>query len=113
TPHSLTAAAYKTALIGKWRLGHAELKYWPKQRGFDYADGATIRELDYYTHGDAGVLDWFRDNKPVHEKGYTTTLIGDDAVKHINKQDPNKPFYLYLAFNAPHTPYLAPKQYID
>jgi arylsulfatase A-like enzyme len=88
------------------------LKYWPKQRGFDYAYGATIGELDYYTHGDAGVLDWFRDNKPVHEEGYTTTLIGDDAVKYINGQDPEKPFYLYLTFNAPHTPYLAPKETI-
>jgi arylsulfatase A-like enzyme len=68
--------------------------------------------LDYYTHGDAGVLDWFRDNKPVHEEGYTTTLIGDDAVRYINQQDPHKPFYLYLAFNAPHTPYLAPKETI-
>ena len=61
----------------------------------------------------SGVLDWFRDNRPVHEKGYTTTLIGDDAVKYINAQDPNKPFYLYLTFNAPHTPYQAPKKYVD
>ncbi len=111
-PQLLKEAGYNTAIIGKWHLGHADLKYWPKQRGFDYAYGATIGELDYYTHGDAGVLDWFRDNKPVHEEGYTTTLIGDDAVKYINRQDPNKPFYLYLTFNAPHTPYLAPKETI-
>jgi arylsulfatase A-like enzyme len=109
-PQTLKDAGYKTAIIGKWHLGHADTKYWPKQRGFDYAYGATIGELDYYTHGDAGVLDWFRDNKPVREKGYTTTLIGDDAVKYINAQDAKKPFYLYLAFNAPHTPYQAPKE---
>jgi arylsulfatase B len=59
------------------------------------------------------VLDWFRNNKPVKEKGYTTQLIGADAVKYINAQDPNKPFYLYLTFNAPHTPYQAPQDYID
>ena len=112
-PQCLKEAGYKTAIIGKWHLGHADLKYWPKQRGFDYAYGATIGELDYYTHGDAGVLDWFRNNKPVHEKGYTTQLIGNDAVKYINEQDPNKPFYLYLTFNAPHTPYQAPQDYID
>lgn len=111
-PQCLKEAGYATAIIGKWHLGHADLKYWPKQRGFDYAYGATIGELDYYTHGDAGVLDWFRDNKPVHEKGYTTTLLGDDAVKYINAQKADKPFYLYLAFNAPHTPYLAPKETI-
>jgi arylsulfatase A-like enzyme len=112
-PQCLKEAGYNTAMIGKWHLGHADLKYWPKQRGFDYAYGATIGELDYYTHGDMGVLDWFRDNKPVHEEGYTTTLIGDDAVRYINAQDPSKPFYLYLAFNAPHTPYLAPKETIQ
>jgi arylsulfatase A-like enzyme len=58
------------------------------------------------------VPDWFRDNKPVHEEGYTTDLIGADAVKFIGKQDPKKPFYLYLTFNAPHTPYLAPQETI-
>ncbi len=111
-PQCLKEAGYKTAIIGKWHLGHADKKYWPKQRGFDYAYGAVIGELDYFTHDEHGVLDWFRDNKPVHEKGYTTQLLGDDAVKYINAQDPNKPFYLYLTFNAPHTPYQAPKEYI-
>jgi hypothetical protein len=43
-----------------------------------------IGELDYFTHEEHGVLDWYRDNKPVREKGYTTQLLGDDAVKYIN-----------------------------
>lgn len=111
-PQCLGEAGYKTAIIGKWHLGHADKKYWPRQRGFDYQYGAMIGELDYFTHDEHGVLDWFRDNKPVHEKGYTTTLLGDDAVKYINAQDGKKPFYLYLTFNAPHTPYQAPKEYI-
>jgi arylsulfatase A-like enzyme len=112
-PQCLAAAGYTTAIIGKWHLGHADTKYWPRQRGFDYQYGAMIGELDYYTHSDAGVLDWFRNNKPIREKGYTTQLIGRDAVRYINARDPNKPFYLYLAFNAPHTPYQAPKEYLD
>jgi arylsulfatase A-like enzyme len=112
-PQCLKEAGYKTAIIGKWHLGHADKKYWPKQRGFDYQYGAMIGELDYFTHEEHGVLNWFRDNKPVREKGYTTQLIGEDAVKYINAQDPNKPFYLYLTFNAPHTPYQAPQEYID
>jgi arylsulfatase A-like enzyme len=111
-PQCLKEAGYKTAIIGKWHLGHADKKYWPKQRGFDYQYGAMIGELDYFTHEEHGVLDWFRDNKPVREKGYTTQLIGEDAVRYINTQDPNKPFYLYLTFNAPHTPYQAPQEYI-
>jgi arylsulfatase A-like enzyme len=112
-PQCLKDAGYATAIIGKWHLGHADTKYWPKQRGFDYQYGAMIGELDYYTHSDAGVLDWFRNNKPVKEKGYTTQLIGADAVKYLNAQSADKPFYLYLTFNAPHTPYQAPQDYID
>lgn len=112
-PQCLKDAGYTTAIIGKWHLGHADTKYWPKQRGFDYQYGAMIGELDYYTHSDAGVLDWFRNNKPVREEGYTTQLIGADAVKYITAQDSKKPFYLYLTFNAPHTPYQAPKEYVD
>lgn len=112
-PQCLKDAGYTTAIIGKWHLGHADTMYWPRQRGFDYQYGAMIGELDYYTHRDAGVLDWFRNNKPVEETGYTTQLLGNDAVKYINEQSTDKPFYLYLTFNAPHTPYQAPQDYID
>lgn len=112
-PQALREAGYDTAIIGKWHLGHADKKFWPRQRGFDYQYGAMIGELDYYTHDDKGVLDWFRDNEPVREEGYTTTLLGNDAVKYIQKHGPARPFFMYLAFNAPHTPYQAPKEYVD
>jgi arylsulfatase A-like enzyme len=49
----------------------------------------------------------------VKEKGYTTQLIGGDVVKYVDAQSADKPFYLYLTFNAPHTPYQAPKEYVD
>lgn len=110
-PQCLGEAGYKTAIIGKWHLGHADKQYWPKQRGFDYQYGAMIGELDYFTHEEHGVLDWFRDNEPVKEEGYTTTLLGKDAAKLIEQHDASRPLYLYLAFNAPHTPYQAPKEY--
>jgi arylsulfatase A-like enzyme len=112
-PQCLKEAGYKTAIIGKWHLGHADKKFWPKQRGFDYQYGAMIGELDYFTHDEHGVLDWFRDNEPVKEEGYTTTLIGQDAARLIEGHDAATPLYLYLTFNAPHTPYQAPKEYID
>ncbi len=112
-PQVLKDAGYRTAIIGKWHLGHADRKYWPRQRGFDYQYGALIGEVDYFTHEESGHLDWFRDNEPVREEGYTTTLFGDDAVRYIEQQDGRQPFYLYLAFNAPHTPYQAPQEYID
>jgi arylsulfatase B len=112
-PQALKKAGYTTALIGKWHLGHGEEKYWPRQRGFDYFYGALIGELDYFTHEEHGVLDWFRNNQPVRETGYATILLGDDAVKYIDAQSPDTPFFLDLAFNAPHTPYQAPQGYID
>ena len=112
-PQCLKEAGYSTAIIGKWHLGHADKKYWPSQRGFDYQYGAMIGELDYFSHDEHGVLDWFRDNEPVREKGYTTTLLGKDAANLIEHHNTSKPLYLYLTFNAPHTPYQAPKEYID
>ncbi len=112
-PQSLKEAGYRTAIIGKWHLGHADRQYWPRQRGFDYQYGAMIGELDYFSHEEHGVLDWYRDNQPVREPGYTTQLLGQDAARYIEAHDPQQPFYLYLAFNAPHTPYQAPPDYVD
>ena len=111
-PQALKKAGYQTMMVGKWHLGHADKKWWPRQRGFDYHYGAMIGELDYFTHEEHGVLDWYRDNEPVREKGYTTQLLGADAERIILNQDPASPLYLYLAFNAPHTPYQAPEEYI-
>jgi len=113
-PQALKEAGYQTAIIGKWHLGHADRKYWPRQRGFDYQYGPLIGEIDYFTHEQHHVLDWYRNNKPLKEAGYSTTLIGNEAVKYIGRHDAAAaPFFLYLAFNAPHTPYQAPQAYLD
>lgn len=112
-PQCLKEAGYQTAIIGKWHLGHADKKYWPNQRGFDYQYGPMIGELDYFTHDEHGVLDWYRNGEPVREDGYTTTLLGTDAVRLIESHDKKRPLYLYLTFNAPHTPYQAPQAYVD
>lgn len=112
-PQALKEEGYRTAIIGKWHLGHANPKYFPRQRGFDYQYGPLIGEIDYFTHTQHGVLDWYRNNKPVKEEGYSTTLIGNEAVKFIDEQSPATPFYLYLTFNAPHSPYQAPREYLD
>ena len=110
---ALKEAGYTTAIVGKWHLGHADRKYWPRQRGFDYQYGPLLGEIDYFTHQAHGVMDWYRDNKPVKEEGYATTLIGEDAVRLIEKHDPKTPLFLYLTFTAPHAPYQAPQKYLD
>jgi arylsulfatase B len=112
-PQALKQAGYTNAIIGKWHLGHSTRLFWPMQRGFDYQYGAQLGEIDYYKHTVGGKIDWYRDNKIVDEKGYVTTLIGDDAVRFIDRQRSDKPFFLYLAFTAPHTPFQAPQEYLD
>lgn len=112
-PQALKQAGYTTALIGKWHLGHADRKFWPTQRGFDYHYGALLGEIDYYKHTVGGKTDWFKNEKVLNEKGYATTLLGDEAVRYIDRQSQQKPFFLYLAFTAPHTPFQVPQNYLD
>ena len=112
-PQALKEAGYNTAIIGKWHLGHADKKFWPKQRGFDEQYGPMLGEIDYYTHAAHGTTDWYRNNKVVKEEGYVTELLGKDAVNYIERQDGSKPFFLYLTFTAPHAPYQAPKKHLD
>jgi len=112
-PQVLRDAGYRTAIIGKWHLGHAKREFWPTQRGFDYQYGALIGEIDYYTHKVHGITDWYRNGQRLDEPGYVTTLIGQDAVRLVERHDRGKPLFLYLAFTAPHTPFQVPAAYSD
>jgi arylsulfatase A-like enzyme len=112
-PQALKEVGYSTAIVGKWHLGHADRKYWPRQRGFDYQYGPILGEIDYFTHTEHSVTDWYRNNKLVKEKGYVTQLLGEDAVRVINGHNPATPLFLYLAFTSPHAPYQAPQECID
>ena len=112
-PQALKEAGYRTAIVGKWHLGHADRKFWPRQRGFDYQYGPMLGEIDYFTHSAHGTRDWFRNNQAVKEQGYATQLLGKDAVRLIGGHDPATPLFLYLTFTAPHAPYQAPKEYLD
>jgi arylsulfatase A-like enzyme len=112
-PQALKGAGYRTVMVGKWHLGHADRKFWPRQRGFDYHYGSMIGEIDYYSHSSANVLDWYRNDRPVKERGYVTQLWGADAVAQVDAHDPKTPLFMYLAFTAPHSPYQAPAEYVD
>ncbi len=113
-PRALKDAGYRTALIGKWHLGHAKKEFWPTQRGFDYHYGSLMGEIDYFkkTARD-GSLDWHRNDKPIKEAGYVTSLLGKEAVNFIGKHAPKIPLFMHLSFAAPQAPYQAPKEYLD
>jgi hypothetical protein len=112
-PALLKSAGYRTSLVGKWHLGHADEKFWPRQRGFDSFYGALIGEIDHFQHSSHGVKDWFRDNRPIDEQGYDTELFGAEAIRQIGAHDRTVPLFLYLAFTAPHTPLQAPQAWLD
>lgn len=112
-PQMLREAGYRTVMSGKWHLGHAKKEFWPHSRGFDSFYGCTVGEIDHFTHSSHGVADWFRNDKAIVEEGFDNTLFGQEAVKQIKSHDTSKPLFLYLAFTAPHTPFQAPKEYLD
>jgi arylsulfatase A-like enzyme len=108
-PQALKQAGYSTSMVGKWHLGHADQKFWPQNRGFDHFYGNLVGEVDYFTKMRGGIVDWQRDGKFFQEKTYYLPLIGDEAVRTIEQQDRDKPFFLYFASLAPHAPYQAQK----
>lgn len=100
------------AMIGKWHLGHGRLAYYPLNRGFTHFYGCLNGALDYFTHERDGELDWHDDWDSCYDKGYTTDLIADEAVECIREYSEDGPYFLYVAFNAPHSPYMAPEDEI-
>jgi len=111
-PQTLKSLGYQTVMVGKWHLGHANRRLLPHARGFDHFYGHVNGNIDYYTHEREGAIDWQRNGVSVHEEGYSTDLLAREAVRMITGRDRSRPLFLYLAFNAPHTPLQAPKEAI-
>ena len=110
-PESFQAAGYQTAMVGKWHLGHAQMTYHPNQRGFDHFYGHLHTEVGYFPpFSNQGGRDFQKNGESIDEEGYETELLGREASRWIRDRDPNKPFFLYLPFLAPHTPLDAPPE---
>ncbi|MEM1026524.1 MAG: arylsulfatase [Planctomycetota bacterium] len=104
-PEMLSDAGYTTAMVGKWHLGLARRAYWPTNRGFDSFYGHLGGGIDYYTHEGYGSHDWQDQEQTLREEGYATHLIGNRATELIEQHDfDDAPLFLFVAFNAPHTP---------
>lgn len=102
---ALREAGYTTAITGKWHLGEFDPAYLPTRRGFDIQYGHFFGALDYTTHLRGEKRDWYRNDQPNDEKGYTTRLLAKEAARIVNGQPKDKPLFLYVPFNAVHSPY--------
>jgi arylsulfatase A len=108
-PRMLKDAGFRTALYGKWHLGYAD-EFSPNAHGFDDFFGFLGSDLDYYSHRDeAGAPGLYENRKRVEEKGYLTDLITRRAVDFLDK-NAKEPFFLEVAYNAPHWPFQPPNR---
>ncbi len=95
----LKAAGYVTGWVGKWHLGSAA-KFHPHRRGFDETFGFLGGAHAYFPGRGAPI---YRGSEVVGEKKYLTDAFAREAVAFIDRHR-SQPFFLYLAFNAVHTP---------
>jgi len=111
--NALKDAGYQTALTGKWHLGESAPAYLPTARGFDHQYGHYFGMIDFFTHQRGADRDWYRNDQPLQEQGYSTELIADEACRVIAGRDPAKPLFLYVPFNGVHSPLQVPDHYLQ
>lgn len=113
-PEILRKAGYKTAIIGKWHLG-LESPNTPNERGFDFFHGFLGDMMDdYYTHLRHGHNYMRMNSNEIDPEGHATEIFTDWAVDYIEEQKRSEqPFFLYLAYNAPHDPIQPPENWLD
>jgi arylsulfatase A-like enzyme len=100
-PDRLKSLGYATGMVGKWHLGF-ESKFHPMKRGFDEYFGFLGGAHSYLANGD-NLNQVSRGMQPVKEISYLTDMFGDEAVAFIERQK-SRPWFLYLPFNADHSP---------
>lgn len=114
-PALLKKSNYHSALIGKWHLG-LEKPDRPTDRGFDFFHGFLGDMMDdYYSHLRHGNNYMRLGEKEIDPKGHATDLFSDWAIDYLSNRasnHKNQPFFLYLAYNAPHTPIQPPDDWL-
>ncbi len=113
-PAVLKSAGYHTALVGKWHLGLTSPNT-PNQRGFDHFHGFLGDMMDdYHNHRRHGINYMRLNNKEIDPAGHATDLFTQWAIDYIrSKAKSGRPFFLYLAYNAPHTPIQPPQDWLE
>ncbi len=113
-PQVLKPAGYHAAIVGKWHLGLASPDT-PLDRGFDRFHGFLGDMMDdYYTHRRDGKNFMRRDGETIDPEGHATELFTQWAIDGLKERAAAKgPFFLYLAYNAPHTPIQPPTAWLE
>ena len=109
---------YSTYHVGKWHLG-SKRDYWPDKKGFQQFFSLIEGAMNYYNRSpwlkgqDSLEMSYNGDPYYPSKDFYATSTFTDSAISFINKQETEKPFFMYLAFNAPHWPLHAPQKDIE
>ncbi len=115
-PKVLKQAGYRTAIVGKWHLG-LEAPNTPNRRGFDFFHGWLGDMMDdYYTHRRHGINYMRHDEAEIDPKGHATELFTNWSIDYLKDHAENhrdQPFFLYLAYNAPHAPIQPPEDWLE
>lgn len=107
-PQWLREAGYANAIAGKWHLGYED-KFRPSRHGFDHFFGALGGNMDYFFHAEASGLHTLALNgRLVRREGHLTDLITAEALRFLRSQSTTRPFFLYVPYTAPHSPYQGP-----
>lgn len=110
----LREAGYHTYMAGKWHLGMHGREKWPLQRGFDRFYGILAGACSYLQpHGGRGLTLDNTQLAPPEQPYYTTDAFTDYALEFLNSNQDGRPYFLYLAYNAPHWPLHAKQADID
>jgi len=111
-PEMMKRAGYQTAIIGKWHLG-LESPNLPNERGFDFFHGFLGDMMDdYNTHLRRGHNYMRLNTEEINPEGHATDLFSQWASDYIRQAKKNpQPFFLYLAYNAPHAPLQPPVEW--
>uniref|UniRef100_A0A8C5UG67 Arylsulfatase family member I n=1 Tax=Malurus cyaneus samueli TaxID=2593467 RepID=A0A8C5UG67_9PASS len=118
-PQKLQEAGYSTHMVGKWHLGFYKKECLPTRRGFDTFLGSLTGNVDYYTYDNCdgpGVCGYdLHEGEDVawDQSGkYSTFLYAQRVSKILASHSPKEPIFIYVAFQAVHTPLQSPKEYI-
>lgn len=108
---ALRETGYATAIIGKWHCGEWLKEHLPMQQGFEHQYGHYAWGIDYFSkmipHNAPvpfHVYDWHRNEQPIEEDGYSTDLIAAEFERVLAAQAGDRPFFIYVPFNAVHGP---------